>query len=127
MFSRLVPLRTIVNDCASDPIDRRKSGRQRCVKMLVIARSRASAGGMDTFIARHRSAVLLLSAVVPLAVSLALSPFRASIASTNAALVLVLIVVAAAATGLRFAGMVAAVSSAVSFDFFLTAPYYRLA
>jgi K+-sensing histidine kinase KdpD len=82
---------------------------------------------MDNFIARHRSAVLLLSAVVPLVASLALSPFRASVASTNAALVLVLIVVAAAATGLRFAGIVAAVSGAVSFDFFLTAPYFRLA
>jgi K+-sensing histidine kinase KdpD len=82
---------------------------------------------MDNFTGRHRSAVLLLSLVVPLLACVALTPFRASVASTNAALVLVLIVVAAAATGLRFAGMVAAVSGAVSFDFFLTAPYYRLA
>lgn len=82
---------------------------------------------MDNFTTRHRSAILVLSIAVPLLASLALAPFRASVASTNAALVLVLIVVAAAATGLRFAGMVAAVSGAVSFDFFLTAPYYRLA
>jgi len=82
---------------------------------------------MDTFTARHRSAVLLLSIAVPLVACLALSPFRASVPSTSAALVLVLVVVAAAATGLRSAGMLAAVSGAVSFDFFLTAPYYRLA
>jgi K+-sensing histidine kinase KdpD len=82
---------------------------------------------MDNFIRRHRSTILLLSVAVPLLAGLALTPFRASVASTNAALVLVLVVVAAAATGLRFAGLVAAVAGAVSFDFFLTAPYYRLA
>jgi K+-sensing histidine kinase KdpD len=37
--------------------------------------------------------------------------------------VLVLWVVAAASTGVRLAGVLAALSSAVWFDFFLTAPY----
>jgi K+-sensing histidine kinase KdpD len=45
------------------------------------------------------------------------------VANTNAALVLVLLVVAAAATGVRTAGVAAALSSALWFDFFLTQPY----
>jgi K+-sensing histidine kinase KdpD len=80
-----------------------------------------------SLIRRHPGAVLLLSALAPLAASAALAPFRATVATTNAALLLVLIVVAAASTGLRFAGVVAALSSAVFFDFFLTAPFHRLA
>jgi hypothetical protein len=51
-----------------------------------------------------------------------LSLFRDSVANTNAALALVLLIVAAAATGIRAAGLVAALSSAVCFDFFLTGP-----
>ncbi len=82
---------------------------------------------MTNLMTRHRSAVLVLSAALPLFACLAVSPFRASVENTNAALLLVLIVVAAASTGLRFAGVVAALSSALSFDFFLTAPYHRLA
>lgn len=50
-------------------------------------------------------------------------PFRDSIANTDAALVLVLVIVAIATTGDRLAGAVAAVSAGVWFDFFLTAPY----
>ena len=46
--------------------------------------------------------------------------------NTDAALVIVVVVVAVASAGDRFAGTVAAVSSAVWFDFFLTEPYYRL-
>jgi K+-sensing histidine kinase KdpD len=45
------------------------------------------------------------------------------VANTNAALVLVLLVVAAAATGVRTAGVAAALSTALWFDFFLTQPY----
>jgi K+-sensing histidine kinase KdpD len=74
---------------------------------------------------RHRSAVIAVSAAVPLAVCLVIVPFRTDIANTNAALGLVLVIVAAAATGIRPAGIVAAVSSAVWFDFFLTQPYER--
>jgi K+-sensing histidine kinase KdpD len=68
---------------------------------------------------------LLLSAalVVPPAVAAALSGLRAQVHSTNAALVLVLVVVAVAAGGSRFAGIVAALSGTVWFDFFLTEPY----
>lgn len=44
--------------------------------------------------------------------------------ASGAALVLVLSVVAAAATGDRAAGLLAAVSAAAAFDYFLTVPFY---
>jgi hypothetical protein len=52
-----------------------------------------------------------------------LVPFRESFANTDAALVFVVIVVAIAAIGYRLAGVAAAVSTAATFDFFLTRPY----
>jgi hypothetical protein len=61
-----------------------------------------------------------------LVVCAVLSAFRDSIANTNAALALVLLVVAAAATGIRAAGLLAALSCTAWFDFFLTEPYHRL-
>lgn len=59
----------------------------------------------------------------PLALTAILVPFRTSFANTDAALALILLVVAVAAAGNRIAGYVAAVSAAVWFDFFLTRPY----
>ncbi|MEU6511932.1 DUF4118 domain-containing protein [Streptomyces sp. NPDC046942] len=59
----------------------------------------------------------------PFLVALALVPFRTSLTHTNAALVLVVVVVAVAALGSRTAGVVAALSAAAWFDFFLTRPY----
>jgi hypothetical protein len=56
-----------------------------------------------------------------------LIPFRGSFQNTNAALALVLVVVAFASTGHRVAGVVAALSAGVWFDFFLTVPYERFA
>jgi len=58
--------------------------------------------------------------LAPVAVCALLSLLRGLITNNNAALVLVLVVVAVAATGRRIAGLVAAVVSAASFDFFLT-------
>ncbi|MFB6962195.1 histidine kinase, partial [Streptomyces sp. NPDC056309] len=66
-----------------------------------------------------RGPVAIIAAlVVPLAVCAVLLPFRAGLANTVAALVLVLVVVAAAALGHRLAGVLAALSAAVWFDFF---------
>ena len=62
----------------------------------------------------------------PLLVCAVLIPFRDSFDNANAALLLVLLIVAVASFGIRPAGVVAAVSSAVWFDFFLTLPYNRL-
>ena len=59
----------------------------------------------------------------PLALAAILIPFRASVANTEAALVMLLVVVAVAANGNRLAGYLAALSAAVWFDFFLTRPY----
>jgi len=63
--------------------------------------------------------------VAPLALTAILVPFRTSFPNTDAALVLILIVVAVAAFGSRPAGILAAVSAAAWFDFFLTRPYER--
>jgi K+-sensing histidine kinase KdpD len=79
---------------------------------------------MPRYLTRDRLAVLA-GVVAPLAVAAILVPFRASVPNTEAALVLVLVVVAVAAAGNRVAGILAAVSAAVWFDFFLTKPYER--
>ncbi len=50
---------------------------------------------------------------------------RHDVTAATAALVLVAIVVGAASTGDRFAGIVAAVSGGLWFDFFLTEPFHR--
>lgn len=77
--------------------------------------------------ATGRTALVVTGAlVVPLAVCVAMVPFRTDVANTNVALVLVLVVVGAAATGRRAAGIGAALSSGVWFDFFLTEPYQQL-
>jgi K+-sensing histidine kinase KdpD len=67
----------------------------------------------------------LAAVVVPLAFTAVLVPFRSSIPNTDAALALMLVVVAVAASGYRLAGVLAALSAAVWFDFFLTRPYER--
>jgi len=64
--------------------------------------------------------------LTPLAVASAVVPFRDDVANTNAALVLVLVIVAVASVASRRAGMVAALSAAVSFDVLLTEPYGRV-
>ncbi|MFG1814992.1 DUF4118 domain-containing protein [Kribbella sp. NPDC049174] len=73
-----------------------------------------------------RAVVVAGAAVVPALVCAALVPFRMRIENTNAALALVLVVVAAAATGVRWAGIVAALSGTVCWAFFLTQPYQQI-
>jgi hypothetical protein len=65
--------------------------------------------------------------VAPLALAAILVPFRTSFANTDAALAMILIIVAVAAAGNRLAGLVAAISAAAWFDFFLTRPYEQFA
>lgn len=64
-----------------------------------------------------------VGALLPLTVCLLLSAVRETMANTNAALVLVLVVVAAASLGSRVTGWVAALVSAAGFDVLLTQPY----
>jgi K+-sensing histidine kinase KdpD len=66
---------------------------------------------------------ILASLLVPPAACAVIVPWRDSFPNTDAALILVAAIVAVAALGSRVAGIVAAVSSGVSFDFFLTKPY----
>jgi hypothetical protein len=82
---------------------------------------------VEPFLRAHRSLVVGAAAVVPFVACAVLSLFRDSIANTNAALGLVLLIVVAASTGIRAAGLVAALSSAAWFDYFLTAPFIRFA
>jgi hypothetical protein len=65
--------------------------------------------------------------IAPLGLCAALVPVRDDVANTNAALVLVLVVVGFAASGHRAAGVLSALSAGVSFDFFLTSPYESVA
>jgi len=71
------------------------------------------------------SVAVLAGLAAPLALAAILVPFRGSFPNTDAALALILVVVAVAANGYRPAGYLAAVSAAVWFDFFLTRPYER--
>jgi K+-sensing histidine kinase KdpD len=67
----------------------------------------------------------LAGLAAPLALAAVLVPFRASFPNTDAALAMLLVVAAFAANGDRLAGVLAAGSTAVWFDFFLTQPYER--
>ena len=66
----------------------------------------------------------LLAVLGPIIVSVALIPFRDDFPATNAALVLVLVVVAAGTVGGRQGGITSAIVAALCFDFFFTRPYY---
>ena len=79
---------------------------------------------MSRYLIRDRLAVLAAIAA-PLALAVILVPFRSGFPNTDAALALIVVVVAVAANGDRLAGVLAAVSAAVWFDFFLTQPYER--
>jgi hypothetical protein len=75
---------------------------------------------------RARTLALTGAVLAPVLVGALLSLVRDLIANNNAALVFVLVVVAVAASGYRVAGLLAALMSVVSFDFFLTQPYLTL-
>lgn len=79
------------------------------------------------FIQRHRSAVIAAAAIGPLVASAVLASVRDGVTAATAVLILVLMVVSAASTGDRVAGIVAALSGGVWFDFLLTEPYGTLA
>jgi hypothetical protein len=76
--------------------------------------------------AYQRAAGLVLGGMVPMAVAALLVSMRETLQNANVALLLVVVVVCAAAVGGRGAGALAAVSSALSFNFFHTQPYLRL-
>ena len=65
--------------------------------------------------------------VASLLIGLLVEPFRGAIGLENVVICYLLVVVAAAAIGGRAAGIVAAVSAALAYDYFLTTPYHTLA
>jgi len=85
--------------------------------------TRTVSGALSSNLRSHRALVLACAVVAPFVVAAVLSAFRDEVTATTAALVLVLVVVAAAATGLRSAGLLAALSAGAWFDFFMTEPY----
>ena len=84
-------------------------------------------GRVDIAQRRYRPWLLVGSVIVPLAVAAVLSLVRDQVSTAAGVLVLVLVVVAASSTGVRLAGFLAALSSGVFFDLFLTQPYGTLA
>lgn len=72
-----------------------------------------------------RQMVRASAVLVPLLTCATLSLVRDSVTAATSVLILVVWVVAAAATGDRLAGVLAAVSAGAWFDFFLTEPYLR--
>jgi hypothetical protein len=65
----------------------------------------------------------LCGLLLPVGIAAILVAFRGNFSAPASALVLVLVVVAVGSFGSRFAGFLAALSSAAWFDFFLTKPY----
>jgi K+-sensing histidine kinase KdpD len=65
--------------------------------------------------------------VASLLIGLLVEPFRGTIGLENVVILYLLVVVAAAAIGGRAAGVVAAFSAALAYDYFLTTPYHTLA
>ena len=80
---------------------------------------------LDRFNRHYR--LLATGIVAPLAACLILLPFRDSVPNTSDALLLVLVVVGVASAGDRLAGLLAALSAGLGFDFFLARPYQSLA
>jgi K+-sensing histidine kinase KdpD len=76
---------------------------------------------------RRRALVLSLSVAAPVVIGALSGSMRDRVSTTSAALVLVVCVVVAGTSGQRVAALMAALSAGISFDFFLTQPYYSLA
>jgi Domain of unknown function (DUF4118) len=74
----------------------------------------------------NRAIGLAVAAFGPLLVAGILVPFRDDLAAANVVLVFVVVIVLAATVGTRVSGAVAAIVSAMSFDFFFTHPYQSL-
>lgn len=85
---------------------------------------RAEYQGHHSVVGNRRTLTVLMSICVPVAVVVALVPLRGHIENTNLALGLVIVIVSIAVAGGRAGGVLAALSSALSFDVFLTRPYY---
>ncbi|MGD0313369.1 MAG: DUF4118 domain-containing protein [Acidimicrobiales bacterium] len=66
----------------------------------------------------------VVAVVAPILTAVLLIPWRGRLDTADNALFLVVVIVAVASTGRRIAALSCAIASALSFDFFLTRPYY---
>jgi hypothetical protein len=76
---------------------------------------------------RVRLEIRAVAVAGPIVTAFAASLLRDLLAGTSAALVLVLVVVAVGVAADRVAGVLAALSAAAAFDYFLAVPYYQFA
>ena len=67
---------------------------------------------------------MVAAVLAPIATAAVLIPWRGRLDAADNALFLVVVIVAVASTGRRLAAILAALVSALSFDFFLTRPFY---
>ncbi len=74
-----------------------------------------------------RGIVRLAALGAPAALGAVLVPVRTTFPGTDAALLMVVVIVAVASAGDRVAGVLGAISAGIWFDFFLTRPYERFA
>ena len=79
------------------------------------------------FTRNHRSATVVAAVTAPLLAAALLALVRSDVTAATDVLVLVAVVVLFSATGIRAAGLAAALSAVVWFDVFLTQPYGSLA
>ena len=86
-----------------------------------------SARTLDLSVHTRNTVALAAALTVPAVVDAILVPFRTSYASPAAALTTVAVIAALAVLGNRAAGVLASISGALWFDFFLTRPYDRFA
>jgi K+-sensing histidine kinase KdpD len=87
----------------------------------------ATAGGRGRRrLVSANTVTMAVAVLAPVATAALLTPARGHLDTADGALVLVVVIVAVAATGRRLAAAVAALSAALSFDFFLTRPYGSL-
>jgi K+-sensing histidine kinase KdpD len=79
---------------------------------------------LSDWLARHRAVVWLAAVFLGPVVAGLLTLARPQLHENHATLVLVLAVAVVSATGLRPAGLVAAVTTGLAYDYFWTEPYY---
>jgi K+-sensing histidine kinase KdpD len=87
---------------------------------------RARLASLAAVLASRRRLIWAVAVVAPVATALALIPGRGHLSVADDALILIVVTVAVASSGNRGAAALAALVSALAFDFFLTRPYQSL-
>ncbi len=91
------------------------------------SRLRAGVGALPARVASRHHLIWAAAVVAPIVIALALIPGRGHLSVADDALVLIVVTVVVASSGNRGAAALAALVSALAFDFFLTRPYQSLA